>query len=82
MSKLYFNAAGPDLIDQGIEKVVDAIARIKGGVDEVDADGTEGVLLTVRILVPKTEMEDDFAWFSLGPILEADANPGVPTKKV
>ena len=78
MSKLYFNAAGPDLIDQGIEEVVDAIARIKGGVDEVDADGPEGVLLTVRILVPKTEMEDDFAWFSLGPILEADANPGVP----
>lgn len=78
MDKLDLDAPGAHFVNQGGEEVIDAIARIEGGVDEVHANGAEGVLLATRVLIPETKMEDDLAWLGLGMVLKADADPRVP----
>ena len=77
MDELDLDASGTHFVDQGGEEVVDAIARVEGGVDEVHADGPEGVLLASCILIPETKMEDDLAWLGLWMVLKADPDPRV-----
>ena len=58
MGELDLDATGADFIDQRGKEVIDAIARVEGRVDEVNTDCTERVLLAVRVLIPKTKMEN------------------------
>lgn len=78
MGELDLDAAGADLVDERREEVVDAVAGIEGGVDQVDPDRTERVLLAARVLVPEAEVEDDFAGLGARLVLEADPDPGMP----
>jgi hypothetical protein len=77
MGELDLDPAGADLIDEGGQEVIDAVARAERRMDEIHPDGAEGVLLPPGILVPEAEMEDDLARLGLRMILEADADPGV-----
>ena len=78
MGELDLDAAGADLVDERREEVVDAVAGVEGGVDQVDADRTERVLLAPRVLVPEAEVENDLARLGARLVLEADSDPGMP----
>ena len=78
MGELDLDAAGADLVDESSQEAIDAVAGIERGVDEVDADRAEGVLLAPRVLVPETQVKDDLAGLGFGLVLEADPDPGVP----
>ena len=75
VGELDLDAAGADFVDEGGEEAVDAVARVEGGMDEVDADRAEGVLLAARVLVPEPEVKDDLARLGARLVLEADPDP-------
>ena len=77
VGELDLDAAGADLVDERREEAIDAVAGIERGVDEVDPDRAERVLLAARVLVPEAEMKDDFARLGSRLVLEADPDPGV-----
>ena len=66
-----------DPFDEGGEEGVDAGPGVEGGVDEVDPDDAEGVLLTARILVPQPQVQEHLAGRAERRLLEAQADPGV-----
>jgi hypothetical protein len=76
VGELDLHATGADLVDEGQQEGVDAVTRVEGRVDEVDADGAQGVLLAARVLVPETQVEDDLAGLGARLILKADPDPG------
>src|SRR5262245_55556303 len=47
--------------------------RIKGAVDQVDADDAESFLLVVDLLVEHSHVQEDLRWLAAGFCLESDA---------
>ena len=80
MDELDLDAPGAHFVNQGGEEVVDAIARIEGGVDEVHADSAEGVYkAALEVMGVKTEGIHASAYKA---ILEAQPKPGAAKPRI
>ena len=78
MDELDLHPADAHAFDEGGEEGVHAGPGVEGGVDEVDPDDAEGVLLAARVLVPQPQVQEHLAGRAERRLLKAQADPGMP----
>jgi hypothetical protein len=77
MDELDLHPADAHAFDEGGEEGVHAGPGVEGGVDEVDPDDAEGVLLAPRVLVPQPQVQEHLARRGERRLLEAQPDPGM-----
>ena len=75
MGEVHFDAAGANVLDDGLHEFIDGGTTMQGRMDKVHADHAERVLLATGITIPQPEVENDIAGGRPGLGLEPHAHP-------
>lgn len=72
-----FDAGGGEVVEKRANESFRAVAEVEGAVDEIDADGAEGILLLDILRIQHADVDNDLAERGAWGGLEADAQPAV-----